>query len=213
MQYRRDTETPARPDADLAAEAAARPGRRRDPAVDEAVKAAVLDLLTERGWAGVSMDGVAARARVGKASIYRRWSSRVQMVAEAITELNLSGIDRPDTGTLHGDLLVLYRAMITSLQGPLGTASRAVLGVLPHEPALAEAFRAGPIAVWSDAFTDVFSAAVARGELDPARLGTVAGEAGPAVLMTRWLVTGQPLDEQLAVDVVDLVALPLLLSR
>ena len=201
MLYRRENET------------AVRPGRRRDPAVDEAVKAAVLDLLTERGWDGVSMDGVAARAKVGKASIYRRWSSRVQMVAETITELTRGQIDPPDTGTLRGDLLVLYRSMTTALQGPLGTASRAVLGVLPHEPDLAEAFRAGPVGVWSQAFGDVFTAAVVRGELDPARLGTVAGEAGPAVLMTRWLVTGQPLDDQLAQDVVDLVAIPLLAPR
>lgn len=201
MQYRRETET------------AVRPGRRRDPAVDEAVKAAVLELLTERGWDGVSMDGVAARAHVGKASIYRRWSSRVQMVAEAITELNLGEIDRPDTGTLRGDLLVLHRAMIASLQGPLGMASRAIIGVLPHEPDLAEAFRSGPLGVWAEAFADVFTAAVARGELNPGTLGTVAGEAGPAVLLTRWLVTGKPLDDQLAVDVVDLVTLPLIGRR
>ncbi|KQS57866.1 hypothetical protein ASG36_14880 [Geodermatophilus sp. Leaf369] len=201
MQFRRETET------------AVRPGRRRDPAVDEAVKSAVLALLTERGWDGVSMDGVAARAGVGKASIYRRWSSRVQMVAEAVTELNRGELTAPDTGSLREDLLVLFRSMVTALQGPLGTASRALIGVLPHEPDLAVAFREGALGVWAEAFAAVFAAAAARGDLDRETLGTVAGEAGPAVLMQRWLITGQPLDDALAVDVVDHVVLPLLTRR
>lgn len=198
MQFRRETE------------ASVRPGRRRDPAVDEAVKVAVLDLLTERGWDGVSMDGVAARAGVGKASIYRRWSSRVQMVAEAVTELNRGELEPPDTGSLREDLLVLFRSMTQALQGPLGVASRALIGVLPHEPDLAAAFREGALGVWSDAFAGAFAAGVARGEIDQQVLGTVAGEAGPAVLIQRWLITGQPLDDALAVDVVDRVVLPLL---
>lgn len=198
MHYRRDTETPVRP------------GRRRDPAVDEAVKAAVLELLTERGWEGLSMDGVAARARVGKASIYRRWSSRVQLVAEVITELNLGQIDRPDTGSLRADLLVLLRAVITSFESPLGTASRAIVSVLQHEPDLAGAFREGPLGVWAEAFAEVYAAAVARGELDPERLASVGVEAGPAVLVTRWLVTGKPLGDEFVEGVVDEVLLPLL---
>jgi AcrR family transcriptional regulator len=202
VQFRRDPE-PAR-------DSPARPGRRRDPAVDEAVKTAVLELLAERGWDGISMDAVAARAKVGKASIYRRWSSRVQMVAETIGELNRGEAAAPDTGTLRGDLLEVVGAMVLTLRGPLGDASRALIGVLPHEPDLAAAFQGGSLGVWRDAFGQVFGAAVARGELDPTRLGTAAAEAGPAVVMQRWLVLGRPLDDDLAQEVVDDVMLPLL---
>jgi AcrR family transcriptional regulator len=205
VQFRRDpeptTDTPVRP------------GRRRDPAVDEAVKGVVLQLLCERGWDGVSMDAVAARARVGKASIYRRWSSRVQMVAETIGELNSGEVAVPDTGSLREDLLELIGAMVATLRGPLGDASRAVIGVLAHEPDLATAFREGSMGVWRDAFTAVVGAGVARGEVDPGRLGTVAAEAGPAVVLQRWLVLGRPLDDELARAVVDDVMLPLLRSR
>ncbi|WP_165617514.1 TetR/AcrR family transcriptional regulator [Klenkia soli] len=205
MHFRRDPEPlPAGPDTP------GRPGRRRDPAVDEAVKTAVLDLLAERGWDGVSMDAVAARAKVGKASIYRRWSSRVQMVAETIAELNRGEVTAPDTGTLRGDLLEVVGAMVATLRGPLGDASRAVIGVLAHEPDLATAFQEGSLAIWREAFGQVFGAAIARGELDPARLATTAAEAGPAVVMQRWLVMGQPLEDDLVHEVVDDVMLPLL---
>ena len=190
-----------------------RPGRRRDPSVDTAVRAAVIELLAERGWDGVSMDGVAARARVGKASIYRRWPSRVQMVADTMRELNRAELETPDTGSLRGDLLVVLAAMASSLRGPLGTASQALVGVLPHEPELAVAFREGSVGVWAGVLGAVLGAAVDRGEADPVRLSTVASEAGPAVLMQRWLLTGQPLDDALVAEVVDVVVLPLVSAR
>ncbi|SDG74955.1 TetR/AcrR family transcriptional regulator [Klenkia brasiliensis] len=205
MQFRRDPEP--EPDAPL------RPGRRRDPAVDSSVRTAVLELLAERGWDGLSMDAVASRAGVGKASMYRRWSSRVQMVAETIAEADRGQVTVPSTGSLREDLLEVVGAMVASLNGPVGAAARAVVGVLPHEPDLAVAFRAGSAGIWEDAFVQVFTAAVARGEVDPARLGTVAGEAGPAVVMQRWLVLGRPLDDDLVRDVVDRVMLPLLAPR
>jgi hypothetical protein len=119
----------------------------------------------------------------------------------------------PDTGSLRGDLVEVVGAMVATLRGPLGDASRAVIGVLAHEPDLATAFREGSLGVWREAFVAVMGAAVARGEIDPARLGTVAVEAGPGVVMQRWLLLGRPLDDELVRSVVDDVMLPLLAPR
>ena len=61
-----------------------RPGRPRDPSRDEAIFAATLALFAEHGYAGVSIEGVAARAGVGKATIYRRYASKAQLVVESV---------------------------------------------------------------------------------------------------------------------------------
>jgi AcrR family transcriptional regulator len=80
-----------------------RPGRPRDPKVDEAVLRAVLDLAAEAGLAEVTVDAVAQRAGVGKATIYRRWMGKEAMVLAAWREL-VRPMELPDTGNLRADL-------------------------------------------------------------------------------------------------------------
>jgi len=84
-----------------------RPGRPRDAAVDDAITDAVVELLTEVGFRGLTIDGVAHRAHVGKATIYRRWPGKEQMVLDALTAGRFP-VPQPDTGSLHEDLLAYY---------------------------------------------------------------------------------------------------------
>src|SRR4051794_12263274 len=77
-----------------------RGGRPRDPACDAAILRAAVEVFVECGYAGVSMEGVAARAGVGKATIYRRYASKAQLVVDAV-RCGLSVDDHlPDTGDL-----------------------------------------------------------------------------------------------------------------
>jgi AcrR family transcriptional regulator len=85
--------------------------RPRDPRADEAITAAVLDLLAEVGFGRFTMDDVAARAGVGKATIYRRWPSKERLVLHALHS-GRSPVADVDTGTLHGDLVALYQGII-----------------------------------------------------------------------------------------------------
>jgi AcrR family transcriptional regulator len=78
-------------------------GRPRDPKVDEAILRAVLDLAAEHGLAEVTVDAVAQRAGVGKATIYRRWMGKEAMVLDAWREL-VTPLELPDTGNLRADL-------------------------------------------------------------------------------------------------------------
>ncbi len=87
-----------------------RPGRPRDAGADEAILTAVIDLLVEVGFGGLTVDAVAQRAGVGKATIYRRWQGKEQLVLEALAQQRHT-IPVPDTGSLRGDLVVLYTAM------------------------------------------------------------------------------------------------------
>jgi AcrR family transcriptional regulator len=83
------------------------PGRPRDAALHAAILEAVRELLMESSYAELSMDGVAARAQVGKKTLYRRWASKAPLVAEAVLDAYGRGgsFPVPDTGGLRADLL------------------------------------------------------------------------------------------------------------
>jgi AcrR family transcriptional regulator len=88
----------------------ARRGRPRDAGADEAILTATIDALADGGIAGLSMDVVARRAGVGKATIYRRWASKEALVLDALRTKPL--LPTPDTGTLRGDLLAYASAVV-----------------------------------------------------------------------------------------------------
>ncbi|MFF7651394.1 TetR/AcrR family transcriptional regulator [Streptomyces sp. NPDC007983] len=88
------------------------------PHKTEAIRAAVLDELAEQGYARLSMEAVAKRAGVGKSALYRRWSSKQQMVIDIASELSVAMVDLPDSGSLRGDVLAALRAVTDWLTHP-----------------------------------------------------------------------------------------------
>ncbi len=104
---------------------AAKRGRPRRADADEAILKATLDLLADAGVAGLSMDVLAHRAGVGKATIYRRWASKEALVLDALRTANRP-IPVPDTGTVRGDLIAYAEALVERFG--IGRAS----DVLPH---------------------------------------------------------------------------------
>lgn len=98
------------PHTATAGDAARRPGRPRDPALDELVLRTAQEMLAERGLRELTVDAVAQRAAVGKASIYRRWPSREALVIATIRAMS-EATDKPRTG----DALVDLRGYLTSL--------------------------------------------------------------------------------------------------
>ena len=148
-----------------------RVGRPRDPALDARIRTGVLQVLEEAGYGGLTMDAVAVAAGVGKASIYRRWPSKVDLLISIIEELSVGDLVVPETGSLRDDLVALLRSLVAVLAGPGGHANRAVLSVLAAEPALAAAYRGGPLRRWAEAFATTFERAAARGEI-PTGAGT-----------------------------------------
>jgi AcrR family transcriptional regulator len=186
-----------------------RGGRPRDPSRDGVIRAAILRLLADVGYGALTMDAVAAEAGVGKATIYRRWRTKQDLVVDTISDLNRAGAATPDTGTLEGDLRQMLRQMVAVINGPAGAATLSLLSTVPHQPALAEAFRTGPLDVWRHAYDQIWARAEERGEVKPGIAGTVLGEATSALLVQRWLLTGEPVDEAYADRVLEGVVLPL----
>ena len=97
-------------------------GRPRDPRVDRRVADAAITLFGEAGWAGFSVEAVAKRAGVGKASIYLRWPTKQALLVEAL-RLRVGSIDEVDTGSLREDLVRLARQILDLYLGDAGRAA------------------------------------------------------------------------------------------
>jgi AcrR family transcriptional regulator len=186
-----------------------RGGRPRDPSRDSVIRAAILRLLADVGYGALTMDAVASEAGVGKATIYRRWRTKQDLVVDTISDLNRAEATPPDTGSLEGDLRLMLRSLVSVITGPTGAATLSLLSTVPRQPALAEAFRDGPLAVWRHAFEQIWARAEQRGEVRPGIAGSVPAETTSALLVQRWLLTGEPVDEAYADEVLDTVVLPL----
>src|ERR1700748_2151300 len=117
-----------------------RPGRPRDPDYDKVILDATLEILFAKGYAGLTIDGVAARTGVGRPTIYRRWSSKPELVIAALAQtVGLS--PAPDTGALRADLCAFQRQQVRMMDRPESRRITAglVADVVAH-PELAETY-------------------------------------------------------------------------
>ena len=186
-----------------------RGGRPRDPSRDGVIRAAILRLLADVGYGALTMDAVASEAGVGKATIYRRWRTKQDLVVDTISDLNRAGSATPDTGSVEGDLREMMHQMVAVITGPTGAATLSLLSTMPHQPALAEAFRQGPLAIWRDSYDVIWRRAEERGEVRPGLSQSIVAETTSALMVQRWLLTGEPVDDAYADEVLDTVVLPL----
>jgi AcrR family transcriptional regulator len=187
-------------------------GRRLDASRDAAIASAVVEVLGRTGYAGLTMDAVALAAGVGKATIYRRWSSKAELLLSVMDVVGAPVLEVPDTGALREDLIAVLTEVMELLGGPSGRAIRSLLGAVVDDPVLQEGCRRLPLANWDRAWETVVGRAEERGEVPAGAGRSVAAEVGPAVLALRWLVTGRPLDGAVVTELVDRVVLPLLRS-
>ena len=143
----------------------ARRGRPRDGRVDEAVRAAVLSLLGERGYGRTTIAAVAQRAGVGRAAVYRRWRSKGEMVFAAVVHGAELG-DPPELGSLDGDLGALGERI--AFLSDSDVAHAAMVGLtaeLDHDRGLRRALDEGLWAVERRYIETILERAVTRGEL------------------------------------------------
>ncbi len=97
-------------------------GRPRDPETDERITQAAAQLLLQRGFDRTTVDDVAARAGVGKATVYRRWPSKEDLAVAAMETLYSAEMPEPDTGSIRTDLAESYRSVLVFVNTPEGAA-------------------------------------------------------------------------------------------
>jgi AcrR family transcriptional regulator len=141
-------------------------GRPRSEAADRAILRAATELLAERGLAGMSMEEVAARAGVGKATVYRRWRSRGALALDAFMADFTAGQPLPDTGTLRGDLLAALRAWVRVVtKTPAGRILAGLVAAAQDDPDLAAAWRARVMEPMRAQHRIMLARAIERGEI------------------------------------------------
>ena len=188
------------------AEAYRPPGRPRSAEADRAILRATVDLLACEGYGGVTMEGVAARAGVGKATVYRRWASKSALVVDAVDACRESGWQPPDTGSAREDLLAFVRGFLDVIRASdAGRVMPALVAELARNPELAVAFRDGFVQPRRARVLEAVRRGVERGEVRPDVDAELIADAVVALLQHRFLVTGMEIDDELPERVLDLL--------
>lgn len=180
-------------------------GRPRSDAANTAILEASIALIRDIGFDAVTMEGIAARAGVGKATIYRRWTSRELLVAEAIRHITQL-MPVPDTGTTEGDLHAVMRGTMRMYQDSASAALLSgLVAAMARSPVIAQAVRSGFVATRRAAMREVLERGMARGDLRDDLDVEVALDMLSGPLLLRLLVTGAVIDERLATLIVEMV--------
>ena len=185
-------------------------GRPRDVTRDAEILQAARDELAEHGYERMTMAAVAARAGAGKATVYRRWASKAELVIDAVacTADAALTIDRvPDTGSLDGDL----RAMRSLKHHDEGVwlAMAGLVSELPHAPELASVVHDRLVRPRVGLVRALLERAFLRGELMPGVNLDLLASVPSAMIAYRLLVSGEPLDTDFLVRLSDEIFLPL----
>jgi len=193
------------------AEAKPRLGRKRDHTRDPEILDAALEVLSESGYDGMTIDMVATRAKAGKATVYRRWSSKAELVLDAVACMKQGEIDLddlPDTGTLRGDLVAMIRTpSIRDGERKLKVMA-GIVSMIARSPELAAAAQEALVEPRATVNRIFFRRAIERGEvpadIDVEKLCII----GPALVAYSVLMLGRPVDRDFLISNIDQVILP-----
>lgn len=175
----------------------------------QAIHDAALAELVEHGYGGFSMERVAERAGAGKASLYRRWSSRFELVLDTLDHVMPRFENPPDTGCLREDLLAMLRAVAAAMNSTAGTAARSCLWSLDCDPEVGRDLRERLIPPRQAVMMEMLRRGVERGEVRPEAVNPRIAELGPKLLHGEIVEHGPPVGDDAVVGIVDEVLLPL----
>jgi AcrR family transcriptional regulator len=189
----------------MAFTAEVRKGRPRSSEAHRRILDAARELLSEDGFSDLRLEHVAARAGVGKATIYRRWGSKEALAQELLAELAGPHIAVAETGDTRTELLAaVTNPMRAVTDTPFGPVIRALLSQIAVNPTLGDPFRATVVQARRDEIARVIARGIARGDLRADADQAIATEllVGPVYFR---LMFGGDLDEAFAKRIVDAV--------
>jgi len=182
--------------------------RWRSRRAESAILEATIALLSEVGFGGLTIDGIAARAGVGKATIYRHWSSKAEVAVEAFRAF-IPPLEDPDTGSLAEDLRVVVLHLADGLSNsPLAGILPSLVEAAERDPEVERLFKDFGT-TRRNVLRGVLTRAAARGELRPGLDHDLAIELLVGPIFTRRLITRGPLTRKHANAVLDML-LPVL---
>jgi AcrR family transcriptional regulator len=186
------------------------PTERAPSGRDVAICDATLALLVEVGYDRMSMDAVAAKAHASKATIYRRWPGKQELVLEAVRSRGPGLVVPEDTGSLRGDLVATYAAAVHGTAAEDVELIAGVLRAMRSAPELADCVRSQMVESKCAVSKVIVHRAIGRGELAPGTDHLLLHEVAGALWFHRILVVGAPVDDDFIAHVVDDVLIPAL---
>jgi AcrR family transcriptional regulator len=141
------------------------PGRPRSERARRAILQAANDLLESEGFAAVTVEAIAERARVSKATIYRWWPNRAAVVMDGFLSIVSSEVPFPHTGRAREDIRIHMRRLAEAFGGKMGRTVAALIAEGQADPELAEALRSRWLSVRRAEVRDILELGIERGEL------------------------------------------------
>lgn len=185
-------------------------GRKRDHSRDGDILTAALEVLAETGFDGMTIDMVAARAKAGKATLYRRWPSKAELVVDAVGCMKAQAAPQeiPDTGTLRGDLVAMIKTpTINDAERKLQIMA-GVVSLVSRNPELADAVRSSIVEPRAALNRMFLQRAIDRGEISAETDVATLSVLSPAMVAYRVLMERQPVTREFALSIIDGIVLP-----
>jgi len=186
-------------------DAARKPGRPRSTDCCLSIRAAALELLVERGFSEVTMESIAARAGVGKATVYRRWTDKSDLIVHAFFETVEPRVRFRDSGDLRSDFRQQLRLVVRQMAGPNGRVLATLLACMQMDPVLAESFRTRWLSVRRAAGRKALLQGIESGSLPADTDPDLVLDALYSPLHFRLLAGHGPLSTRFSDRIVDLV--------
>lgn len=183
--------------------------RRRGVELDDAIRSAVLELLAAGGPTAVTMEAVASTARTSKPVLYRRWSDSQALLRDTLLGMATSSIPHEDTGSYRGDMLAMLRGWVALFTGPQAAILRGVIAAATRDEQLASTFQRDVIGYRKQEMAALIARGVERGEVRADVPVDIVRELAQSVLWHRLLISGDPIDDDLIVRLVDDVMIPI----
>jgi AcrR family transcriptional regulator len=180
-------------------------GRPRSERVHQAILQATVDVLGEVGYNSATIEAIAARARVGKKTIYRWWSSKAELVLEALAIITEKHVPFPDTGSLKEDLLAYFESSFAGLQAKSGTALSGLAAEAQLDPKFAREFQRSFIVPRKEGLVTLLKRGVERGELTSGIDVDVLGDLIYGAKWYRFLLYPAPLDSAFAREITEII--------
>ena len=186
------------------------PARRRGSRLEAAILDAAWDELAEAGYAALTMERVAARAKTSRAVLYRRWPSRPELVVAALRRhTDFTSPAMFDTGTLRGDVLALLRHMSARVGEIAGALSFLIAASFEEAGLTPAVLRERAVAGEPGTMQVILDRAAARGEIGPGRLSPRIASLPVDLVRHDLIMTLAPIPDSTLVEIVDKIFLPL----
>lgn len=188
-------------------------GRKRDHTRDGEILDAAVEVLAETGYDGMTIDMVASRAKAGKATLYRRWASKDELVIDAVACMkkeNLAVEYLPDTGTLRGDLVAMIKPHSIQDSEKKMQIMAGLMSMINSNPNLAEAAHAAIVEPRASVNRLFMRRAIERGEIPADADIETLSLVSQAMGSYRTLMLRKPIDREFIISIIDGVILPAL---